>query len=180
MGLSKSWMTGDGRYGPYGLIEEDTARAQVDWDSVNWALLQDDCLQRNAGRFQNPKNITAHSPLQLRSSWNKVAVSDEARSPQYRGGRTAIVLRSYQGYKYKKEDLMNIRSLIVEAALSSGGAYSVILLVDMKDRTLGIWDSALKYDTALNATVPPELRSIAVLWDETLLRDWYPKVGEYS
>ena len=89
-------------------------------------------------------------------------------------------MRSYSGYKYEEEDLINIRSMIVEAALSSGGAYAVFLLIDMKDHFPGIFKNSTDYAAALNATIPPELRSIAVLWDDSLLRDWYPLVKEYS
>lgn len=53
------------------------------------------------------------------------------------------------------------------------------MLVDAKDETSRIFDSPHNYYAALNATVPPELRSITVLWDESLLHDCYPLVGEY-
>jgi len=177
-------MTADERYGPY--IEDDTigsTRNPARWESVNWAVLQDKCLRGNKLRFWNTKNITAHSSLSLRSNLQRLrltATTQSPRSARHSAGRTALVLRSYAGYTYKKEDFINIRSLIVETALSSGGDYAVFLLVDMKNQFPGIFESASNYYAALNATVPPELQSIAVLWNGELLRDWYPLVGEYS
>jgi hypothetical protein len=89
-------------------------------------------------------------------------------------------MRSYSGYQYREEDLINIRSMIVEAALSSSGSYAVFLLVEMKDHFPNLFKNKTAYAVALNATVPPELRGIAVLWDNSLLRDWYPLVKVYS
>lgn len=102
------------------------------------------------------------------------------RDPRFAPSRTAIVLRSYSGYTYREEDLISIRSIIVEASLSLGGAYAVFLLVDMKDHFPGIFKNNASYAAALDATVPPELWSIVDLWDDSLLRDWYPLVKVYS
>ena len=76
--------------------------------------------------------------------------------------------------------MINIRSLIAEAALSSGGEYAVYLLVHIKDTSKMIFENRTNYEAALEDAVPREFRNIAVLFDESLLRAWYPKVGEYS
>jgi hypothetical protein len=102
------------------------------------------------------------------------------RGPHKSTGRTAIVIRSWGDYRYTKEDMTNLRSLVVETALSSGGDYAVFLLVHIKDRSKAIFQSTANYQAALNSAVPLELRDIAILFDESLLEAWYPKVGEHS
>ena len=94
-------------------------------------------------------------------------------------GRTAIVLRGWDTYQYTPADLYHIRSLIMEAGLSSGGEYVVFLLVDVKDDERRIFQDARNYQKALDDFVPEQLRSIAVLFDRELLRSWYPNVDEH-
>jgi hypothetical protein len=181
--LNKSWLTADSRYGPYGYGDEDAAgysRSRVEWDSVNWASLQDNCLARNEFRFRNPSNITAHPMLGLMHRIRSAKMVSPVRDSRQTTGRTAIVLRSWDSYDYKKEDMINLRSLIVETSLSSGAEYAVFLLVHIKDKSKGIFSSDANYQAALNDAVPPELRGITVLFDESLLESWYFKVGDHS
>lgn len=182
LGLDQSWMTADGRYGPYGYGEEDEAsynRTRVDWDKVDWADLQNECFDQNARRFPvSAKRITNEYRFRLRNeslvpelrSWDDFAPTR----------RTAIVVRAFDGYKYTPEDLYNLRSLVVEAALRTGGEYAVVLLVNIRGADSNIFASREAYRAAFaQAGIPPEFQSLAVLWDENLLRSWYPKVGEY-
>ena len=95
--------------------------------------------------------------------------------------RTAIVLRSYEGFQYTKENMWMIRSLITEASLRTGGEYGVILLVDIHDADLNIFESQENYDKGMErAAIPEELRSITILWDVNMLETWYPAVKEHS
>jgi Protein of unknown function (DUF3405) len=94
--------------------------------------------------------------------------------------RTGIVVRAWRGYEYKAEDMYYLRSLIVEASLKTGGEYQVILLVDMKEYAPNIFATKHAYEQAMvDAGIPPELQSIAVLWDDKLLDSWYPLVTEH-
>ncbi|KAH8890330.1 hypothetical protein GQ53DRAFT_174618 [Thozetella sp. PMI_491] len=182
--LDKTWMTFEDRYAPYGYNEDSAGskRSKVNWDAVNWDELQNRCFNRNAHRFHpsaaeadqlasvnrmNYRNRTAIRPVQRWNEFNSTR-------------RTAIVVRAYSGYQYKPEDMYYLRSLIVETGLRTGAEYKVILLVDIKDLERKIFDSDEAYQKALvDAGVPPELRSITVLWDENLVKSWYPKVEEY-
>ncbi|GJN66370.1 hypothetical protein PLICBS_000388 [Purpureocillium lilacinum] len=184
LGLDKTWMTADGRYGPYGFGEDKDGynRSRVDWDKIDWGKLQDECFKSNAKRFPQAApsvqlrndvrfTITNHTQLaSLAPAW------DAFNSTR----RTALVVRSYAGFKYKAEDLWNLRSLIVEASLRTGGEYAVVLLVDVQDESKKIFESKANYDAAFAAMdLPPELRSIAVLWDDSLLKSWYAAVEEH-
>ena len=115
--------------------------------------------------------------LRLRDfSW---AWSEPLRARLFSTGRTAIVLRGWDKYKYNAADFYHIRSLIVEAGLRLGGEYSVFLLVDVKDDERHIFQDPQSYQRALEDFVPAELRSIAVLFDRELLQSWYPKVDDH-
>lgn len=182
LGLDQSWMTADGRYGPYGYGEEDETtynRSRVAWDKVNWARLQNDCFDRNADRFpRSARRIATEVRFRPRN---------ESLVPQLRSWqdstssrRTAIVVRAYDGYRYTPEDMYNLRSLVVEAGLRTGGEYAVILLVNIRGADTNIFASEEAYQAAFEkAGIPPEFQSIALLWDEALLKSWYPEVGEY-
>jgi hypothetical protein len=186
LGLKQTWMTADDRYGQYGYTHGDNVidpRSPVDWNSVNWGQLQDDCLSRNSHRFRKTRRIKGHPELSmphLKRHLDFVKKRDPVRDSRQSSGRTAILLRTWDNYEYKKADMLNLRSLIVETALASGAEYSVFLLVHIKDRTKDIYRNSATYEAVLKSTVPPELRGIAVLFDESLLEKWYPKVGDHS
>jgi hypothetical protein len=69
--------------------------------------------------------------------------------------------------------------MISEAALTTGGEYAVYLLVDIKNKSQNIHKDPAAYAAMLEYCVPEELRSIAILFDETLLESWYPGVVDH-
>lgn len=184
LGLSETWMTADDRYGPYGFGETKPTygRSRVDWDSLDWGDLMDQCLDRNAHRFPDgvPSTMVANDTrFALRSpdGIDPTAGWQPSPNPTH---RTALVLRSFEGQKYTKETMWMVRSLITETALQSGGRYGVILLVNIQNRHWKIHESRANYDRAFRSlNVPPELRSITLLWDDRLLESWYPLVDEH-
>ncbi|KAF2499286.1 hypothetical protein BU16DRAFT_557617 [Lophium mytilinum] len=174
LSLSQTWMTADIKYGPYGYGDEreDYNRKKVDWEHVDWGRLQDDCAAQNQDRFGAVANVSSRGRMVPNPGfvWPR---------PEKATGRTAIVLRGYDTYNYAPEDLLNIRSLIVEAGLSTSGNYAVYLLVHIREKEHEIYMSEANYTAALEKFVPVELRSIAVLFDETLLENWYPKTATH-
>ena len=181
LGLEHTWMTADGRYGAYGYGEDNDEydRSRVNWDNVDWGKLQNECFQRNEHRFPNSATtFTNERRFDFVEAGRipRVRTWDEFRDTR----RTALVVRAYSGYTYTQDDLYNIRSLIVEAALKSGGEYQVILLVNLRGEKSNIFASKEAYDRAFKAAnIPKEFHSIAVLWDESFLRSWYSKVMEH-
>ena len=184
LGLRPTWMTAEGRYGPYGLGEDsdDYGRSKVDWNMTNWGKLQDECLNLNSHRFPSDLKSTqiGRSPR-----FTNVEFTELDASPSWdvfeMTQRTAIVLRSYSGFEYKPETMWMIRSLITEAALRTGGEYAVFLLVDVQGREEGILGSMENYYKAFeDAHIPPELASITVLWDEHMLKSWYSQIEEHA
>lgn len=95
-------------------------------------------------------------------------------------GRTAIVLRTWDNYNYSEPRRAWLRALIAEAALHSGGAYEVFLLVNVKDGTVPLDTDEAAYERTLRETVPDEFRDMALLYNSRVLERWYPKVAEHG
>lgn len=184
LGIEKTWFSASGRYGPYGFGEEDEGynRSRVDWNSTRWGSLQNECAEANAGRIPKLFRFDSQPRFKHRDSTFGInlhpANINNVRSEDEKTGRQAIVLRTWSTYPYTPDDLHNLRSIITEASLAKGTDYSVFLLVDVKDLDLNIHLDDAAYDAALSTSVPAEFRDIAVLFDDSLLKSWYPGVEE--
>ncbi|OCT52799.1 hypothetical protein CLCR_09892 [Cladophialophora carrionii] len=180
LGLPTTFNTPDTRYGAYGYNEEVETypRTRVEWSSVKWADLQNQCLASNKDRFGRTDRIITDRRFTLRGRINSERLT--ARTAET--GRTAIVLRSWEGYNYTSLDRYHMRSLIVEAGLQSNADIAVFLLVDVKDKdgARRIFHDSKSYDRALEELVPAEFQDIAILFDFELLGSWYPAIGEHS
>jgi hypothetical protein len=191
LNLDKSWLTAAERYGPYGLGEEgeNYNRSRVDWSTINWADLQNACAVSNNKRLPDAYTFDHGRPrfsYRVRSWPEKWLLSsftrqkiDDPRPAGKTFHRSAIVIRSWSTYDYTPEDMWNLRSLVAETSLATGGEYAVFLLVDVKDKQAEIHKSSEAYDRVLRESVPPEFQDIAVLFDDSLLESWYPDVGEH-
>jgi hypothetical protein len=188
--LDKSWLTAAERYGPYGLGEDEETytRSRVDWSTINWADLQNNCSESNHQRlpsaytFENGHPRFAYRERSWQEKWlpsifTTPDIDPRPASQEYH--RSAIIVRVWSTYKYTPEDLWNLRSLVAETALATGGEYAVFLLVDVKDKEAGIHHDSEAYDRVLREAVPAEFQDIAVLFDDSLLESWYPDVGEH-
>lgn len=165
------------RLGPYGYGQNRKSKVgdwskphPVNWNEVPWGRLQDQCLLSNSERYRPsssyPTDTIYHPDDQ------------EMRRPKYHD-RTAVLIRAWSGYQYTDNDLETIRSLIVELSLLSGSEYEVFLLVNIKNNELDIRDSELR-QALLDKHVPKEFHGISILWNERLMRQWYPRVGDWQ
>lgn len=188
--LDKSWLTAAERYGPYGFREdeEDYGRSRVDWSTVNWAELQDACAESNKERlpraytYNHGRPRFAYRTRSWKEKWLPASFTTPKINPRpasVKFHRSAIVIRAWSTYDYTPEDMWNLRSLVAETALATGGEYAVFLLVDVKDKEANIHRDPDAYERVLREVVPPELQDIAVLFDESLLESWYPDVVEH-
>ncbi|CAG8048752.1 unnamed protein product [Penicillium salamii] len=180
------------RYGAYGFLQgNDSTRiqnwndtfgsdqaAEIDWEGVDWSNLQDDCLQRNRKRYR----MTETSGGRLVALYKSLD-SDSQNSPMPVNGtgniaqsRTAVVLRSWIGMKYTKNDLYHIRSMIMELSLFSGGEYEVILLIDCQDEELPAEKDSAAWEVFRQKHLPQELRGLAMFFNTKMLGDWYPDI----
>ncbi|KAI1382150.1 hypothetical protein F4677DRAFT_401043 [Hypoxylon crocopeplum] len=173
---------------------------RVDWTGMNWADTQRRCYQANAARYKaiQPKQPSPHgfyigegpaavtlqtrdTPLARSLQSTNATVKEKNSEPASEANpvekklpRTAIVIRCWDEYFWKEEDVMNIRSLISELALASGGRYDVHLLVQVKnDAAHPIWADAATYQRRIEETTPLEFRGLVTFWTETQMLSLY-------
>ncbi len=195
------------RLGQYGLMYVlDGDRQLIDWDSVDWGALQRDCLEKNGARFdfrETPNELVA-SVYSLSDARNNLrhggkgvpaddtvnrrrqsrkGVQHQGEFPHRNGGiqecepRTAVLIRTYTSKEYTDDDKQNIRALVSELALRSGGEYQVFLLVHVKERGPNPLDES-SYGSVLEESVPVEFRDMAILWDDGSVQEMYPELGK--
>jgi len=198
-----------GRYGPYGYGysvrtgglglgehgDREGAEAvwgsskQVDWRTVDWAAAQRQCYKANSERYK-PLEVRAAPPhgfyigdglegpkLAARDTANKTEPAGEKQRGDL--ARTAVVLRCWDEFVWKEEDIVNLRALISELSLASGGRYDIHLLVQVRnDARNPIWADDDAYRRRINETVPEEFRGIATLWSETQMLAVYQGVRD--
>ncbi|KAH0335982.1 hypothetical protein KCU81_g8778, partial [Aureobasidium melanogenum] len=157
----------NGRLGAYGSATQSTESAQfsdresqrspIDWSNVDWAVAQKRCYDDNT----------------LRSNIEGATTSATADAlPQL--PRQAIVLRTWTGYRYTRQAIKNLRALISEVSLGSGGEYDVHLLVHVKNNSARFWESHELYNQIRHESVPAEFRGLVTLWSEKQMEHVYP------
>lgn len=167
------------RYGAYGYGEdEDTTDwirpSKVDWDTVNWGKLQQECVQANAGRYKFPEK----SERGAFSSWlNRRSRPANLVNPNIEPEkRSAILIRSYTDKVYSDNDMHVIRSMVQEWSLQSGGEYEVFLLVHVKDDNIPIQNQDT-YEQVLRDNIPPEFWNMTILWNLPMVTERYNKLN---
>ncbi|KAI5236311.1 MFS general substrate transporter [Aureobasidium subglaciale] len=131
--------------------------AFVDWTAVDWAAAQKRCYKDNSHRFIPPEDAK-----QAKASNRQIVP------------RQAIVLRTWTNYNYTSHVMMNLRALISEASLASGGEYDVHLLVHVKNNSALFWEDERLYARLRNESVPEEFRGLVTLWSEKQMELIYP------
>jgi hypothetical protein len=195
----------ESRLGAYGYEEEgseSTSRERkdlykrTDWNNIKWGQLQEFCYQKNAGRYTPLEHMPViHNSGAPNATWHNGTSKDsgetiedeaEARGKGLHGlpqgdvkpqSRTAVLLRTHSGRNYTENDKQNIRSLVTELSLRSGGEYQVYLLVHITE-DLPIWTDPAVHETALHENVPQEFWDMSVLWNDSIMREWYPDIPE--
>jgi hypothetical protein len=180
--------------GQYGDMEGKAAvwatTPEVDFRLVDWADAQRRCHRANERRFKSSSDYSvskidstaiANEPgFELVKKQSEDVSGAAERAPEKPAidpskpatsktklPRTAVVVRTWDEYHYREEDILYLRSLISELSLGSGGEYEVHLLVQVKDTSLPIWADPGVYEKHLHDTVPEEFWGIATLWSET-------------
>ena len=185
--------------GPYGLGDAKNAKStSADFTNVQWGKLQDDCLRKNADRYEDATETDRRPGIKwpdyipdrrMKAEMKRTQEDEKQEEPrgqhshrsnkQYKS-RSAVLIRTWDIYEYQENDIMAIRSLVSELSLQSGGEYQVFLFVNIKENNIPIFKDEQIYQETIEQYVPPELRDIAILWTEQVCQEWYPKVGEWD
>ncbi|KAJ2974799.1 hypothetical protein NUW58_g8543 [Xylaria curta] len=168
-----------GRYGPYGLgysldrggVSEslDTESegsetvwersGQINWNEVDWAESQAACLKSNQDRF---------------FTGNQTRDTELASTGLQKMHRTAIVVRTYVGFKWTAHAVLNFRAMISELNLQSGGEYDVHFLLHVRDNNAPIWANSATARDIIEMNVPAEFHGLCTLWSEAQMKFFYP------
>lgn len=186
-----------GRLGLYGFgdvrdrhLLQTSESPNVDWSNVDWGQLQAQCEEANKARFSRSpeKNLVFAYPETEKSPSLKRITTPMMRSSKHSlfspsmkyKDRTAVLLRAWQGMEYTPELLQNVRSMISELSLHSGSEYSVYLMVEIKDKDRPILTSpgSEAYQKALDDIVPREFHNMTILFNQDLLKVWYPTIDQ--
>jgi len=176
---------------------------QVDWRNLDWAATQRRCYEANAARYlpivsrtSTPHGFyvgeeSGNAALQARKEpssqtvkADRPAASSAAATENQTQAvgtlpRTAFVVRCWDEFQWKEEDRMNLRSLISEIALVSGGRYDVHLLVEVKnDARYPIWADDEVYQTRIKESVPDEFQGLVTLWSQTQMLSVYQGIRD--
>ncbi|KAK5990831.1 hypothetical protein PT974_09104 [Cladobotryum mycophilum] len=104
----------------------------------------------------------------------KVAENGQKNDQVEKMSRTAIVIRCWDEYQWREDDMANLRSMISELSLISGGRYDVHLLVQVKnDARHPVWADHEIYEQRVRDTVPKEFQGLVTLWTETQMLSLY-------
>lgn len=165
---------------------------EVDYRTVNWADAQEDCITANSHRFKtfhktgephrwssmqrrdpdllNPASPTIkaiHEELQPTTDSDSSKTTSSVSDLEKRLlPRTAVLIRTWDDYAYDEEDMFNLRALVNELSLQSGGEYEVHFLVHMKNESQQVWADEQTYSSVLKAALPEEFQGMGTLWSE--------------
>ncbi|KAG6014295.1 hypothetical protein E4U54_005544 [Claviceps lovelessii] len=170
-----------GRFGPYGFgyaeadggagVGQDTEDSnsniawaktgKINYTSIDWSDAQERCSQANKHRLIEPHAGSAKLPPTL-------------AKPKRKTVRQAVVVRCYTSYNWTTMAILNLRALITEVSLKSGGEYTVHILLHVLDNDRPIWADRSVVQDILDRTIPPEFHSLVTLWSEAQMVLIYP------
>lgn len=164
----------------------------VDYREVDWADTQRRCLKANSHRFKSTptRNSAPHGFVNTVSEPTKQQERDVASSTATNAssdsvadapktGRTAIVFRCWDEFFFHEDDVANLRSMIMELSLASGGRYDVHLLVQVKnDAAYPVWADQDAYQQRIKDTIPKEFQGLVTLWTETQMLSLYQGIHD--
>ncbi|EGX91731.1 hypothetical protein CCM_05889 [Cordyceps militaris CM01] len=180
-------------------------RSHVDFRNVDWAEAQRRCLRSNAHKFKAvptrkigfqgfinavPESEKKHRREEAEAATPTLATETEAKvSPEgsetagsdsiTKTGRTAIVFRCWDEFLFREDDIANLRSMIMELSLGSGGRYDVHLLVQVRnDAAYPVWADQEAYEQRIRNVIPKEFQGLVTLWTETQMLSLYQGIHD--
>ena len=183
-----------GRFSAYGLDDYDTLDlgdlqkpGNLDWDTVKWGDLQESCFQANRHRYGptevRPQNSFqyfnarhTHEHMQGKAELTEAPTSGKLDKMR----RTAILLRVWTGASWTADAVMNVRAMIAEASLASGGKYQVFILLHVKDEEVPLFVGEGQPQKTLKKYIPTEFHDITEVWNHAQMRGLYSNLAEHA
>jgi Protein of unknown function (DUF3405) len=182
-----------GRFQAYGFDQYDTldiselgTSSEVDWNEVRWGDLQDACVSANHARFK-PVKERQQSSIQYSNIRHKQArptdnekIGAPVPGKATKVKRTAILIRVWTGATWSADAVINLRAMIAEASLASGGKYQVFVLLHVKDEAIPLFVGEDEPLNTISQNVPPEFHSITEVWNHAQIRSLYSNLAEHA
>ncbi|WZH39844.1 Major facilitator superfamily transporter [Fusarium acuminatum] len=106
--------------------------------------------------------------------------TESSNAPDAGLSRTAVVVRCWDEYNWREDDIANLRSLIAELAVTSGGRYDIHLLVQVKNEAAHpVWADERIYQERIEEAIPEEFRGLVTLWSETQMLALYQGIYDH-
>ncbi|CAK7244903.1 MAG: hypothetical protein STHCBS139747_006466 [Sporothrix thermara] len=164
---------------------KELTSGKIDYSTVDWASAQSRCYKANEKRFvatgnngSRPTEYMAPGDLlsmpKQASSTVNAAANSTSGSGLKKIERTAIVMRCYAGFKWSLHSVLNMRALVSELALRSGGEYDIHILLHARDENIPIWADEETAQEFIAENIPREFRGLVSLWSEGQMRMLYP------
>ncbi|KAK0731456.1 hypothetical protein B0H67DRAFT_74282 [Lasiosphaeris hirsuta] len=168
----RCFKTNAGRYAPLKSPSE-APRGFFIGDNIQGTKLK---TRAEAGTEPEPERVDAAKPDQTNGT-SSVPPAEGIPTPEKPKGdmpRTAIVIRCWDEFLWREEDVMNLRALIAELSLASGGRYDVHLLVQVRnDAKYPVWADDETYRARIREAIPREFQGMVTLWSETQMLALY-------
>ncbi|KAF4310149.1 hypothetical protein GTA08_BOTSDO02139 [Botryosphaeria dothidea] len=171
----------DTRLAPYGFDPQKQYTDQkAIWAGRDWRREQHECAMKNGLLPGLGTQKRKHFHLPDHDSQRYLTTQPAKKDTRKPTPRTAVIMRTSDNFNWAGDIAAYIRSMIVELSLESGGVYELFILVQVKDLKQHIFLDPEAYDRVLRKHVPEEFRGMAYLWNENLLKAWYPEVPDHS
>ncbi|KAL4765785.1 DUF3405 domain-containing protein [Aspergillus foveolatus] len=134
---------------------------------VRWGLLQAQCPQRNLRRYTATDEHPMDHILPLRPMTAPPSGKDDGMSPH----------NEQRAANMKQQ----VRLLVMEHSLHSGGEYEVFLLTHVKDNEISLYtaEGDSNAQCLKEKFIPREFWDMTVFFSEETLKAWYPNVEEH-
>lgn len=157
---------------------------QIDYRKIDWTDAQRRCFNDNIDRFKpmperpnDSKGFYIDHGLTKKAEQRDEKTAASAASPKL--ARSALVIRSYDDFKFREDDIANLRALITELSLATGGRYDIHLLLQVKDDSkYPIWADDAIYQERIKSSVPEEFQGMVTLWTETQMLALYQGIHD--
>ncbi|UZJ55876.1 hypothetical protein CBS101457_005196 [Exobasidium rhododendri] len=147
----------------------------------DWRGLMDACFDQRERERGRAGGVDPFDPTSqpIAEVIEKEQQEEEVIAPKFKTNpeskRTALVMRSYEGYVWREDDVLNLRALITELSLNNPATpYDVRILVEVHGRHLSVFTSEWDRLNVLRSSVPREFWGLVELWTEDEMCALYP------
>ncbi|KAF3932114.1 hypothetical protein ABW20_dc0107134 [Dactylellina cionopaga] len=157
--------------------KDEGVQYDLEWKGFDWKEVQEECVRMNQDRYESAEEVESRENMDEKRSIPDEPLGKRGKGLGKKHARTALVLRVWHSYEWKRLDYVNLRSLITELNVNSGGEYDVHLLMHVQDQSIPIWSKQEEYDRVVEESIVEEFRGMVTLWNEKMMLAWYPSLG---